>query len=58
VLVNPSRPHHGATRAKPSKVSTNLTIASTVLAFALAITKRVDSLWIVLGGALITMAAG
>ena len=27
-LLSPSRPHHGATRARPSKVSTNLTIAS------------------------------
>jgi chromate transporter len=35
-----------------------LTVAIAILAFALAITKKVDSLWIVLGGAVITMIAG
>ena len=27
-LLGPSRPHHGATQARPSKFSTNLTIGS------------------------------
>ena len=31
-----------------------LTVAIAVVAFPLAISKKVDSLWIVLGGALIT----
>jgi chromate transporter len=35
-----------------------LTVAIAVSAFALAIMKKVDSLWIVLGGAVITMIAG
>jgi len=35
-----------------------LTVAIAVLAFVLAITKKVDSLWIVLGGAMITMLVG
>jgi chromate transporter len=35
-----------------------LTVAIAVLAFSLAITKKVDSLWIVLSAAVITMLAG
>jgi chromate transporter len=35
-----------------------LTVAIAVVAFALAITKRLDSLWIVLGAAVITMIVG
>ena len=30
-LLSPQSPHHGATRARPSKFSTNLTIAATTL---------------------------
>lgn len=35
-----------------------LTVAIAVVAFALAVTKRIDTLWIVLGAAVITMLAG
>ena len=36
----------------------HLTVAIAIIAFALAVTKKVDTFWIVLGGAAITMVVG